>query len=218
MLLGLTPGDLDLGLAVIEMVRNLPRTWLLAGVLTVALGGVGTWVYLYFFDMYHFAVVQEKVLYRDGVKTMRQFLMAMDRSRAHTVVMLIDDNEMGKEPFKSEWAYFQRTPKVFPALIPVKLGGFPTTADVRKFLDEVEKNRVRNRSVLVHCAQGIRRTGMMVAAYQMSVMGYDKERAKKELLAFGHSERTINDIKKFIDVYDPEKREVTQDLGMGYEK
>ncbi len=49
---------------------------------------------------------------------------------------------------------------------------------------------------------------MMVAAYQMSVMGYDKQRAKSELQTFGHSRRTVGDIEKFIDLYDPQTREV----------
>jgi protein tyrosine/serine phosphatase len=64
----------------------------------------------------------------------------------------------------------------------------------------------------VHCAQGVRRTGMMVAAYQESVLGYDRERATQEILRFGHSDRSIGDVRRFIDVYDPVKREVTAEL------
>jgi len=37
----------------------------------------------------------------------------------------------------------------------------------------------------------------------MKQMGYDKERARSELLSFGHSDRTVSDVKKFIDGYDP---------------
>jgi Mn-dependent DtxR family transcriptional regulator len=49
---------------------------------------------------------------------------------------------------------------------------------------------------------------MMVAAFQESVLGYDKQRAKSEILAFGHSENTINDIRRFIDAYDPKSRTI----------
>jgi hypothetical protein len=36
----------------------------------------------------------------------------------------------------------------------------------------------------------------------MSVLGYDKEKAKNAILTFGHSDNTINDIRRFIDGYD----------------
>jgi protein tyrosine/serine phosphatase len=62
--------------------------------------------------------------------------------------------------------------------------------------------------VLVHCAQGVRRTGFFVAAYQMSVMGYDQQKAKDSILTFGHSDNTINDIRKFIDGYDAKEQAV----------
>ena len=78
--------------------------------------------------------------------------------------------------------------------------------------DSVAAARERGLPFTVHCAQGVRRTGMMVAAYQESVLGYDRERAKREILTFGHSERSIGDVKRFIDVYDPVKREVTEEL------
>ena len=42
---------------------------------------------------------------------------------------------------------------------------------------------------------------MMAAAYQMSVMQWDKEKTKKEILTFGHSRRTVGDVERFIDGY-----------------
>ena len=50
--------------------------------------------------------------------------------------------------------------------------------------------------VLLHCAQGVRRTAMFVAAYQESVLGYDKQRAKDAIISFGHSDRTVSEIKR----------------------
>ena len=44
---------------------------------------------------------------------------------------------------------------------------------------------------------------MFVAAYQESVLGYDKEKTKQSILTFGHSDNTIADITKFIDSYNP---------------
>jgi hypothetical protein len=58
---------------------------------------------------------------------------------------------------------------------------------------------------------------MMVAAYQMSVLGWDKEKTKAAMLTFGHSQRTVGDVQKFIDVYDPATRTVPEGLPLGDE-
>jgi Tfp pilus assembly protein PilE len=53
---------------------------------------------------------------------------------------------------------------------------------------------------------------MMVAAYQESVMKFDRDQAKAALLAFGHSQRTVGDVQRFIDVYDPAAQMMTEQL------
>ena len=88
--------------------------------------------------------------------------------------------------------------------IPVKLGGWPTSDDIQQFLTHMEQPG--RKPVLLHCAQGVRRTAMFVAAYQESVLGYDKQQAKKAILTFGHSATTVGDIERFIDGYDPQIR------------
>lgn len=183
----------------------------LVALFVIALGGFAYWRW---FDTYHLETVRENVLYRDGHQTARAFENALGRVKPRTVVCLVDENEM-RDPAKPQ---FRREAQVLAARgirlehIPVKLGGYPTTGDVRRFLDVMVK--AENQPVLVHCAQGVRRTGMMVAAYQMSSdpAPLDKVKAKAAIETFGHSERTTGDIRKFIDVYDPAARAVTQTL------
>src|SRR5205814_9367221 len=110
------------------------------------------------------------------------------------VVSLIDDNELADEDkpqFQAEADYLAGK-GVRLERIPVKLGGWPTKADVDKFISVASEPE--NQPVLVHCAQGVRRTGMMVAASQMKPLGHDKGRAKVALLRFGHSERPFDDV------------------------
>ena len=71
--------------------------------------------------------------------------------------------------------------------------------------------------VLVHCAQGVRRTGMMVAAYQRSVLNYDKDRTTAEMKTFGHSQRMIGDVTRFIDTYDPKTEQMTTEMPLSRE-
>jgi protein-tyrosine phosphatase len=126
-----------------------------------------------------------------------------------TVVSLVDDSENAREPFAEESALCEENGADL-VRIAVPLGGWPTSEQVREFL-QIAGDPSR-QPVLVHCAQGVRRTGMMVAAYQESVMKFDRDQAKAALLAFGHSQRTVGDVQRFIDVYDPAAQMMTEQL------
>ncbi len=182
--------------------------WTLVAIVAVV-AFAGAWAWRQYFQTYHLRTVQPNVLYRDGLRSMREFNTAINTIQPKAVVSLLDRSEREKEPFSLE-ADFLRRSRIRAVNIAIPLGGWPTTAQVQSFLKTVEDPR--RQPVLVHCAQGVRRTGMMVAAYQLSVLKWDKDRAKNQLETFGHSERTVGDIKRFIDVYDPVKREVTQTL------
>lgn len=177
-----------------------------------AVGGLWTW--RQYFDLYHLATVQEGVLYRDGVRSARQFILAVQRVRPKTIVCLVDDREITQEPFVSEITYC-RDNGIDLVRLPVQLGGWPAGQQVKDFLAIVTDPH--RQPVLVHCAQGVRRTGMMVAAYQESILNFDRERAKAALMAFGHSQRTVGDVERFIDVYDPVQRRMTADLPLSTE-
>lgn len=174
-------------------------------------------VWSLFFKTYHLATVQDGALYRDGVQSVREFETAIKKVKPKTVVSLIDDRELAdpeKAQFKKEQQLLaERGIKL--ERIPVKLGGWPTRRDVDRFL--AVANDPANQPVLVHCAQGVRRTGMMVAAYQEAVLGYDDQKAKDAILDFGHSERTVKDVKRFIDEYDPKTGKVPEGLASSKE-
>jgi protein tyrosine phosphatase (PTP) superfamily phosphohydrolase (DUF442 family) len=170
------------------------------------------------FETYHLAAVQEGVLYRDGNRGPREFATMCRRVHPKTIVALVDDQEIAdpeKPEFNAEIDYAKQQ-GITIERVPVKLGGWPTTADVQRFLEiATDKNK---QPVVVHCAQGVRRTGMMAAAFQESVLGWDRQKTIDAILRFGHSDRSIGDVKRFIEIYDPVKREVTQQLPQSQEK
>jgi protein tyrosine/serine phosphatase len=183
------------------------KKWIIFLVFAAAVAAA-LWLWMYRFGTYHFAEVERGALYRDGNRGLREFRTALRKSNARTVVMLNDDQEIQKEPFKTELEYLNDH-QIELVRIPVKLGGYPTTDQVRQFLSVV--NDRTKWPILVHCAQGVRRTGMMVAAYQESVLGYDDAKAKSSILPWGRkpTSQTLADLKVFIDDYDGKKRELT---------
>ena len=181
---------------------NTNRRRLVLAVSVVLFGAWGGYWFEYL-QTYHLAVVQNGVLYRDGNRDLREFSTAIHRARPKTVVSLIDDREL-VDPNKPQFAQeadFLSKQGVRQIRIPVKLGGWPSSEDIQKFLAVVADPA--NRPVLVHCAQGVRRTGMFVAAYQESAMNYDPAKAKDAILSFGHSDHVTDDVKAFIDAYNP---------------
>jgi protein tyrosine phosphatase (PTP) superfamily phosphohydrolase (DUF442 family) len=195
---------------------NRTRTLAAAVVLLVA-GAVAALVVWRNSHTYHLATVQEGVLYRDGLRSKAQFEATLDLIRPKTVVSLIDERELADahKPQLAAEASLCAAHGVTLDRIPVKLGGWPTSDDIRKFLAIVGDKQ--NQPVLVHCAQGVRRTGIFVAAYEESVLGWDKQKTKAAVLSFGHGVDTVNDIKRFIDGYDPKTQTVPGDLGRGSE-
>ena len=183
------------------------RKWLsLAGITLAALAVCGLLVWWFWFDTYHFITVHEGVLYRDGNRGMREFSTAVRKARPKTVVCIVDDREIVAQEYVAERAFLAGKGIVF-VRIPIIKGDWPTTDQVRQFLDIATDPR--RQPVLFHDNEGIRRAGMMMAAYQESVLGYDDAQAKAAIRAFGHSERTMQDVRRFIDLYDGPRRELT---------
>jgi protein tyrosine phosphatase (PTP) superfamily phosphohydrolase (DUF442 family) len=178
------------------------RLWSLVALLVVMLGAPAIVIWRGA-RTYHFESVIDHVLYRSGNRSVSEFGNGVRKEHVKTVVSLIDDGELNdpsKPQFKEEADWLAKN-GVKQERIAVKLGGWPSGDDVKRFLAIVADPT--KRPVLVHCAQGVRRTGMFVAAYEESVLGFDKAKAKDAVEAFGHSERVADDIKAFIDDYDP---------------
>lgn len=165
-------------------------------------------VWLGYFKTYHYAVVQEGVLCRAGNRTMREFAATCRVARPKTIVDLVSDQEMQREPFRSE-PEFCRQKGIILVRLPVS--SWPTTQDLQQFLQIVTSKE--NQPVLVHCAQGMRRTGMMVAAYEESVLHFDEAKAKAAIVHFGHKGESMEDIYRFIDDYDSQNRSLRRPLG-----
>jgi protein tyrosine/serine phosphatase len=191
---------------------NFSRYVSVAMFLAIVTGAAFFWQVYANASVYHMAVVQPGVLYRSGALSVREWKTVITRIRPKTDVCLADEQEMNdpaKPKFKNEVAFLKEQ-GVNVIRIPVRLGGWPSNEDLQKFLNVAADPA--NQPVIVHCDQGVRRTAMMVAAYQESILGWDKNQAREQIITFGHSQSTIDDIRRFIDLYDPKTRTAPAEL------
>jgi protein tyrosine phosphatase (PTP) superfamily phosphohydrolase (DUF442 family) len=191
---------------------NFRRYVSVAAFLAIVTGASFFWQQYTTLHVYHLAVVQPGVLYRSGALSEREWKSVIAKFQPRTDISLVDEQEINDpaKPKLTNEAALLKEQGVAVVRIPIQLGGWPSTADVQHFLTVA--GDPANQPVLVHCDQGVRRTAMMVAAYQESILGYDKDRAKAEILTFGHSKSTIEDIRRFIDLYDAKTRTAPAEL------
>jgi uncharacterized protein (TIGR01244 family) len=189
--------------------NNRRSRWILAIVIfvPVVIGAVGWW--LAYNATYHFAVVQPGVLYRSGNNSLRRLKIAIDEGHIHTIVALIDDKEIA-DPSKPQFAEekaWAGSHGIRYIRLPVRLGGWPNSDQIQQFL-RIAANPA-DQPVLVHCAQGVRRTGMFVAAFQESQLHWSPDQTKAAIRSFGHGPGTVENIDAFIDHYDPKSEVLT---------
>jgi protein tyrosine/serine phosphatase len=177
-------------------------------VLAIVLALAGFLVWRQFFQTYHLVVVDPGKLYRDGNRSLREFKNTLRKTSPRTVIAIIDPQEYNEPEFVAARELVQSRGIAYH-WIPIKAGAYPRPEQVREFL-AIASNPA-NHPVLYHDDEGIRRAGMMMAAYQETVLGYDDAKTIAAMQTFGHSERTIKDVRRFIEAYDPTKG-LTEDL------
>lgn len=169
----------------------------------------GALVFMFHFDKYHFAVVQDGVLYRMGMRNTRELDNVINQVHPKTVVCLVTDTEVNEEThgdFQGEFAVLKKD-GIALHRIPMVEDHAPTQAQIDEFLRIVTDKK--NQPVIVHCAQGVIRTGMMVAAYQKDVLGYSKQQALNAVQIFGKGVDRGDEVRRFIiQYYDQQSAQV----------
>ncbi|HWB53990.1 MAG TPA: hypothetical protein VG722_07350, partial [Tepidisphaeraceae bacterium] len=82
-----------------------PAGWLIVAAIGTAVG-IGVYVFLFYIQTYHFAVVTPGVLYRMGVRDKRELETTIRRVHPKTVVCLVTDKEVDdpSEAFQTEFS------------------------------------------------------------------------------------------------------------------
>ncbi len=160
------------------------RKLIVAALILLTLG-FGACAYFYYFDTYHFAIVQPGVLYRDGYQGLRRFENAYRQRPFKCVVNFQSDSDLVqyKESVDEQKA-FCAAHGIKWIHIPMKQKTAPTPEQMDEFVKIVKDTA--NQPVFCHDSQGVIREGMMVAVWQKEGMGYDYEKCTAAVKLFGH--------------------------------
>ena len=164
--------------------------------------------YFLLFDTYHFAVVEKDVLYRDGMQGMRRFRNAYRLHPFKSVINLQSDDDLAGK-YREQVAEEQR----FCSEHAIKWTHIPMQQETPPSPDQIAEllrlaGDPANQPALMHDSQGVIRVGMMVAAWQMEKMGFDPERALREIINWGHptNEALVEFIKTYKKISGPSSR------------
>ncbi|MBI9018022.1 MAG: dual specificity protein phosphatase family protein [Phycisphaerae bacterium] len=154
--------------------------------------GVGWYLYRRHKLYYHFGLVEKGRLYRSGKLPQRGLEMICQRYGIKTIVNLSGHrNFEGKQWLADHKEYCARN-NIALVQIPMLTSEPPNAEQIKQFIDICDDGD--NYPVLVHCMQGVLRTGMMVAVYQKRYMKMANADIFQKLPSFGHdfeSERYV---------------------------
>ncbi|MGI9311079.1 MAG: fused DSP-PTPase phosphatase/NAD kinase-like protein [bacterium] len=161
---------------------------------------------------YHFRAVEKGKLYRSGLLSPLALKLICRRHRIKTVVNLLEAQRRAAPYYRRQVAFcaangikFVSLPLTVPPSVPPppppkfpqpspapssrKSAGDDRADDgdgdqVRQFLDLCDHRA--NHPILLHCKQGVLRTGILVAAYQRHYHNMDNRTIYDSMPRFGH--------------------------------
>jgi protein tyrosine phosphatase (PTP) superfamily phosphohydrolase (DUF442 family) len=134
---------------------------------------------------YHLRPVEPGVLYRSGVLKPHNLKKVVDKYGIRTIVVLRLSREGDPQPdwYNQEKEFCERNGLTF-VHIPIRGNSPPTEEQLAQWLEVLDNPEYH--PVLVHCAQGAIRTGIMTAIYEMEYRHRDNQKILDELDTFGH--------------------------------
>lgn len=141
-----------------------------------------------------FSVVEPGVLYRSSQPKVGQLKRLVERYGIRTVIVARETSERVRQEEE-----FGRDAGVRIVQIPVESRTEVAAEQISEFMRIVDDPR--NRPVLVHCAAGLHRTGLLCALYRVERQGWPPQRAREEMLSFGFDARSESAVLKQFDQY-----------------
>jgi protein tyrosine/serine phosphatase len=137
-------------------------------------------------EAYHFIVVTPGVLYRSGWMQPHGMNERIRQYGIRTVVNLClptEEMSLKNNNYLKEQEICRKN-EVKLVYLPMPGNTPPAQDEIDQWLSLLKDSS--NLPVLVHCAQGVTRTGTMTAIYEMELLHKSNKEAMTQLLMFGH--------------------------------
>ena len=167
-------------------------------VVAASVGGAVAWLQN---AVPNFGCVEPGARYRSGQPGARALHVMHERYGIKTIVNLRSLDKVPEDRHMQEEIEFARQNNINLIFLPYRDG--PTIVQARKFLRIMAERT--NLPVLIHCAEGKERAGVMVAVYRMAVDGWTPERALAEMRTYGFEPEKQPEMTTFVEGY-PEAR------------
>lgn len=154
--------------------------------------------------LYHFREVEPGKIYRSGTLSKR----GLDRVKKLTGLKTIVNLRAEREYTDGEWYERERSFALRNNVQLVDIAMEPDTPPSEQQIEEFIRltTTPENLPVLIHCAQGVIRTGMMVAVYEIAVMNQDNDKVLSKLEWFGHKLDKRPKVRDFILNFHPKEK------------
>lgn len=145
----------------------------------------------------HFSVVEENVLYRSGQPSASQLASLVRKYNIRTTVNLRGPETAAKDKRMADEIGFAKANGLRYVNIPYSDAN--AQAQIAEFLVVVADPA--NRPALVHCAEGIERSGVMVAAFRMKMQGWSLAQALAEMEQHGYRREKSPEMREAVEEF-----------------
>lgn len=186
------------------------RRRLVAGALTLTLVAIGAWAWnsspLNIKDRLfpkHLVEVEPGRLYRSGQIAANLIGPTLDELKIDLILDLSHDRG-DHYPAQAAEKRAAAERGIERVNVPLRGSGFGSAADYAKAVGTLARAQERGQRVLVHCRAGDRRTGGVIAAYQLLIQGRSADEARRELERFARRSPDESGLVTFLDRTLPE--------------
>jgi protein tyrosine/serine phosphatase len=147
---------------------------------------------------YHFKTVDPGKVYRSGCLSAAGLNAVYDKVHFKTIVVVRSEGEVkeNKDNWYTREVDFCKKHGLNFEFFPLPAGCPPNPQQVKRF------NKIISNSdmypIIIHCEEGVIRTGMMVSIYKIVKMGQSGQYVWDHLARFGHSFARYPQVKDFI--------------------
>ncbi len=155
---------------------------------------------------YHFRRVDKGKLYRCGKLSQLAFRLITKTHKIKTVINLIEDAEYNKQWFLQQQSFCHNNGINY---FPIPIHCPPNLNQIQQLIDIFDT--IDNYPTLIHCKQGVLRTGLVVAIYQKNYCNMDNETILTRMPNFRHDfhGKRYHFFRQFILNYSPNKNSDT---------